>query len=256
MLYPMLWTISNSFKSGANILGKPSSLTPEFYDLRNYVSVFQTAPFDLYIINSIITALVIVFSQVLLSSLMAFGFTYFKFKGRNILYGAVIGTLMIPAAITYVPSYILISRMNLLNTLFGVIISNVVNVATIFYLVQIFKGVPKEMLEAAEIEGANKWQVYYKVVLPYTRSSIFTAGLISFIQNYNNYLWPSLITNSQSNMLVSQGLNALYTIDGNFTGNIPIIMAANVVVIIPLIVIYIIFQKRFVVGVSNSGVKN
>lgn len=253
--FPLLWMATNSFKTANKIIQQPLNLFPEVLDFRNFIGALEKAPFDLYIINSIITAFAIVVLQFLLGILMGYGLSKFDFKGKKILFGSILLTYMLPAAATYVPSYVILAKMNLIDTIPGIIISNVASVFTIYMVYQTFSSVPKEMIEAAEMDGANNWQILWKVMVPLSKSTILTTALIQFVVMYNNYMWPSLITNSKKNYLISVGLNIFFNSKGNFTQNLPMLMAANTISVLPLLILFLILKKWFIEGISDSGIK-
>lgn len=253
--FPLLWMATNSFKTANKIIQQPLNLFPEVLDFRNFIGALEKAPFDLYIINSIITAFAIVILQLLLGILMGYGLSKFDFKGKKILFGSILLTYMLPAATTYVPSYVILAKMNLIDTIPGIIISNVASVFTIYMVYQTFSSVPKEMIEAAEMDGANNWQILWKVMVPLSKSTILTTALIQFVIMYNNYMWPSLITNSKKNYLISVGLNIFFNSKGNFTQNLPMLMAANTISVLPLLILFLILKKWFIEGISDSGIK-
>ncbi len=253
--FPLLWMATNSFKTANKIIQQPLNLFPEVLDFRNFIGALEKAPFDLYIINSIITAFAIVVLQLLLGILMGYGLSKFDFKGKKILFGSILLTYMLPAAATYVPSYVILAKMNLIDTIPGIIISNVASVFTIYMVYQTFSSVPKEMIEAAEMDGANNWQILWKVMVPLSKSTILTTALIQFVVMYNNYMWPSLITNSKKNYLISVGLNIFFNSKGNFTENLPMLMAANTISVLPLLILFLILKKWFIEGISDSGIK-
>ena len=253
--FPLLWMATNSFKTANKIIQQPLNLFPEVLDFRNFIGALEKAPFDLYIINSIITAFAIVILQLLLGILMGYGLSKFDFKGKKILFGSILLTYMLPAAATYVPSYVILAKMNLIDTIPGIIISNVASVFTIYMVYQTFSSVPKEMIEAAEMDGANNWQILWKVMVPLSKSTILTTALIQFVIMYNNYMWPSLITNSKKNYLISVGLNIFFNSKGNFTQNLPMLMAANTISVLPLLILFLILKKWFIEAISDSGIK-
>lgn len=253
--FPLLWMATNSFKTANKIIQQPLNLFPEVLDFRNFIGALEKAPFDLYIINSIITAFAIVVLQLLLGILMGYGLSKFDFKGKKILFGSILLTYMLPAAATYVPSYVILAKMNLIDTIPGIIISNMASVFTIYMVYQTFSSVPKEMIEAAEMDGANNWQILWKVMVPLSKSTILTTALIQFVIMYNNYMWPSLITNSKKNYLISVGLNIFFNSKGNFTQNLPMLMAANTISVLPLLILFLILKKWFIEGISDSGIK-
>lgn len=256
MIFPMVWMLLSSLKTTDEVLGSGLTFLPSDPQWSNFSGALEMAPFLRYIWNSFSTATIIVFLQLFLSSLLAYALTQMEFKGRNTLFMIVLSTYMLPAATTYVPSYIIISRMGLMDSLTGIVVSNMVNVFTIFLLRQSFLKVPKELIEAARADGASEWTILWKVVVPTSKNSLVNASLISFIANFNNYLWPSLITNSQENYLVSVGLNRFFSSQGAFGQTFPLIMAATVISVLPLIIVYFLLQKYFIGAITSSeGVK-
>ena len=254
-IFPLIWMVLNALKTGQEI--SDNSIFPVVPQWQNFIETFDLAPFGKYMWNSFFTASIIVILQIILSSMLAYALVFLEFRVRNILFFIVLATYMLPSATTYVPSYIILGKLDLLDTFLGLILSCTVNVAMIFLLRQNFKRVPKEFIEASRVSGANDWQIYHKVVLPYCKSALFTTGILSFIANYNSYLWPTLILNSEEKMLISMGVNRFYTMQGSFASKWPLIMAATAISIVPMIIIYVVFQKYLLSGInkSNEGLK-
>ena len=256
MVYPMVWMLLSSLKTTDEVLGSTMTFLPSDPQWSNFPGALEMAPFLTYIWNSFSTATVIVLVQLFLSSLLAYALTQMEFKGRNTLFMIILSTYMLPAAATYVPSYVIISRMGLMDSLAGIVVSNLVNVFTIFLLRQNFLKVPKELIEAARADGASEWSILWKIVVPMSRNALINASILSFIGNFNNYLWPSLITNSEENYLISVGLNRFFNSQGAFGDTFPLIMAATVISVLPLLLIYFLLQKYFIGTISSSsGVK-
>lgn len=254
-IYPMIWMFFNSFKGTAEILSSEGGLIPSEWHPENYTNALNAAPFGRYLWNSLWSTTVIVLMQLFLSSLLAYALTQFRFRGRNAIFGIILGTYMLPSAVTYIPSFVLLSRMNLTNSLWGLVISNLANVFTIFLLRQNFKSTPNEVIEAARVEGISEWSILWRIVVPINRNTIINASLISFIANFNTYLWPSILISSEENYVIQQGLNQFSTTTGSFTDTFPMIMAATALSVIPLIIVYILLQRYFVGTTSQSSVK-
>ncbi|TSB47416.1 carbohydrate ABC transporter permease [Alkalicoccobacillus porphyridii] len=255
MIFPFIWMLLSALKTGEEIFAVPLTWFPESPQWQNFIEALEMAPFGLYIWNSIFTAVMIVLFQIILSCMLAYALTQLRFWGQHLLFMAILGSYMLPAAATYVPSYVILARLGLLDTLSGIIISNLASVFCIFMIRQAFLQVPKEMVEAARADGAGDWQILWRIMFPMAKSSIFTVGLISFVQMYNNYLWPSLIVSSQEKYLITVGLRQFFTAQGTFSSQWPLIMAANVFAVAPLIILFIVLQKWFVKGISDNGVK-
>ena len=252
--FPFLWMISSSLKTKNEVMNS-FSLIPDQFLWGNFAEAFHGAPFGRYIFNSAFTAVMIVAIQIVNSAMIAYALTQLNFKLRGPMFALIMGTNMLPAAATYVPSYLILAKMNLLSTYTGLIISNCVYMFGIFLIRQAFLQVNRSLVEAAWSEGASHWHTLWHVLVHITKSSFVTLGLLSFVANYNNYMWPSLITTKQSYYLISQGLR-LYFIEGGAYGiKWPQIMAASTFTVMPLMILYFITQRWFIQGLSDSGVK-
>lgn len=254
-VYPMIWMFFSSVKGTRDILGGGLNLIPETWQWENYSNVLESAPFLSYMWNSLWTSTLIVVIQLFLSSLLAYALTQFKFKGRNAIFGIVLGTYMLPSAVTYIPSFVLLSRMGLTNSLWGLVISNMANVFAIYLLRTNFMSTPKGVIEAARVDGASEWSILWRLVVPMNRNTIINASLISFIANFNTYLWPSILLTRQENYVIQQGLQQFSTSSGAFTRTFPLIMAGTALSVVPLIIIYILLSRYFIGSSSESSVK-
>lgn len=255
MVLPLIWMLFSSLKTTDEIFQVPLTWIPKSFQWSNFTKALELAPFGLYISNSIITALCIVFLQIILSSMLAYALTQWKFKGKKLIFNSILVTYMLPSAATYVPSYVIVAKLQLLDTLTGIVISSMASVFAIFILHQAFLQIPKELIEAARSDGATDLMILTRIVMPMSKSTIFTVSLISFVQTYNSYLWPSLLINSEEKYLITVGLNRFFTTQGTFADQWPLIMAANVLAVVPLLLIFITFQKWFIKGISDNGLK-
>ena len=254
MAFPFLWMISSALKTKDEVMNS-FSLIPKEWLWGNFTEAFSGAPFGTYIFNSLFTALCIVAIQIVNSALIAYALTQLQFRGRGALFAVIMGTNMLPAAATYVPGYIILARMGLLNSHAGIIISNCVFMFGIFLIRQAFLQVNRSLVEASWIEGSSHWHTLWHVLVPISKSSFVTLGLLSFVANYNNYMWPSLITTRPQFYLISQGLR-LYFIEGGAYGiKWPQIMAASTFTVLPLMILFFITQHWFIQGLSDTGVK-
>ncbi|WP_404456465.1 carbohydrate ABC transporter permease [Oceanobacillus kapialis] len=255
MFFPFLWMVISALKTKDEIWSFPPTWWPSDPQFSNFLSAWDLAPFGQYIFNSVFTAVVIVLIIVVNSAMIAYAFTQFRFKGRNTLFAIILGTYMLPVAATYVPSYVVLADLGLLDSFTGIIISNAVSVFGIFLLRQAFLQVPRDVVDAAKVDGANHWWILWRIFLPLTKPSFVTLGLISFVQMYNNYLWPSLLIKSEEKMLITQGVQQFFMEEGGYGLQWPLIMAASTFVILPLLLLFLFAQKWFVSGITDSGVK-
>ena len=253
--FPFIWMMTSSLKTKDEIFQFPPKLLPQVFNWSNFLEVFKEAPFEVYIGNSFFVATIIVAFQIIGSAMIAYALTQFNFKGRKILFAIIMGTYMLPSAATYVPCYMILSKINLIDTLTGIIISNLGNVFGIFLMRQAFLQINKSLIEAARIDGASHWKILWKILFPLTKPTFITFGLISFVTYYNDYMYPSLITKSPEKFLISAGLRQFFIQGGAYGIKWPEIMAASTITVLPLLILFLVAQKWFMKGVGDTGVK-
>ena len=253
--FPFVWMIISALKTKEEIMDT-SIFFPGNPQWGNIISILFESPIPKYIFNSLFLSIIIVAIQVITGALLAYALVYMNFKGQKLLFAIIMATYMLPVAATYIPSYIILAHSGLLNTFTGLIISSTVSIFGIFLLRQAFMQVPDGMIEAAKIDGASNIKVLIHVVFPMTKSSFITFGLMSFISTYNNYMWPSLITNDSSKYMVSQGLRSFFIEGGAYGTEWALVMAASAVIVLPLLVLFAFSQKWFINGIGgDTGMK-
>jgi len=253
--FPFLWMISSALKTKDEVFNFPPVLIPEVPQWSNFIQVFREAPFEVYLGNSLFVAFMEVMFQVVSAAMIAYALTQFKFKGKKVLFAIIMGTYMLPSAVTYIPCYMILADLNLIDTLTGLVISNLANVFGIFLIRQAFLQVDRSLVEAARMDGASHLKILLKIMFPLTKPTFITFGLISFVTYYNEYMYPSLITKSPEKFLVSAGLRQFFIQGGAYGIKWPEIMAASTITVLPLLILFLIAQKWFMKGVNDSGVK-
>lgn len=254
MFFPFLWMLSSALKTNQQVLAFPPSLWPTHPQWQNFGAAWTAAPFGLYLFNSIFTAGAIVLLQVINSAMMAYALTHMRFFFKRGLLTLVLSTYMLPVAATYLPSFIILSRLQLLNSYAGLILSNSVSVFAIFLVRQAFLQIPREVIEAARMDGARHWRILWQILVPLCVPTFIVMALLSFISNYNNYLWPMLITNNPNLNLVAAGLQSFYVQAGSYGMEWALIMAGSTITIIPLFVLFLFGQKWIMRGVNALDV--
>ncbi len=249
--FPFIWMVTSALKSREEIFTFPPKIIAENPNWGIFAEVFKEAPFGTYMFNSLSVASVEVIIQTISAAMIAYALTQFKFKGRGILFVIVMCTYMLPSAVTYVPCYIILADLNLLDTLTGLIVSNLVNVFGIFLMRQAFMQVDKSFIEAARIDGASHFKILWKIMFPLTKPTFITFILISFVTYYNEYMYPSLITKSPEKFLISAGIRQFFIQDGAYGIKWPEIMAASTITVLPLLILFLIAQKWFMKGVGG-----
>ncbi|WP_116474139.1 carbohydrate ABC transporter permease [Zobellella maritima] len=255
MVFPFIWMLSGSMKTNDEIFSHPLNLIPDSFRWYNFVETFQSAPFGQYIFNSFFVALMTTLLVIVNSAMFAYAITQLKFRSRTLLYVVVMGCYMLPGAVTYIPSYITLARMGLLDSHAGLIVSNAASVFGVFYLRQVFLKIHPSLIEAARIDGAGELKILYAIVLPQCRAALATLFLITFITNYNSYMWPSLVITSQELNLIATGIRQFFIAEGNYGLNWSQVMAASTIAVVPLLIIFIVCQKHILSGIADNGVK-
>lgn len=249
--FPFFWMILSSLKTKDEVMNA-GHLLPAVPQWGNLTYVLFHSPIPKYIANSLFVSVLTVALQLVTGAMLAYALVFLHFKGRKLLFTIVMGTYMLPVAATYIPSYIILSHWHLLNTLSGIIISSTVSMFGIFLLRTAFKQVPPALQEAALIDGASHWSILWRVIFPVSKSSFITFGLMSFISTYNNYMWPSLLTNDQNKYMVSQGLRSFFIEGGAYGTEWQLVMAASAVIIVPLLILFAFTQRWFINGIGGD----
>ncbi len=253
--FPFLWMVLSALKTKAEIMDV-FRFFPKEFQWGNFYEVIFNSPLLKYVWNSLFVSVITLAIQIVTAAMIAYALVFMKFKGRKVLFAIIMGTYMLPTAATYIPSYIILAKWNLLDTFTGLIVSNCVSIFGIFLLRQAFMQVPVGMIEAARIDGASQWKILWQVVCPMTKSSFITFGLMNFITCYNSYMWPSLITDSNEKMMVSQGLRKFFIEGGAYGTEWPLVMAGSALIVLPLLILFAFTQKWFINGIGgDTGMK-
>ena len=255
MVFPFLWMLSGSLKSNDEIFANPLNLIPEHFRWETFIETFQSAPFGLYIFNSFSVALFTTLLVIVNSAMFAYALTQLKFRSKTLLYFVVMGCYMLPGAVTYIPSYITLAKLGVLDSHLGLVVSNAASVFGVFYLRQVFIKIHPSLIEAARIDGAGELKILWVIMLPQCRAAVATLFLITFITNYNSYMWPSLVITSQELNLIATGIRHYFIAEGNYGLNWSQIMAASTIAVLPLLILFVICQKTILSGIADNGVK-
>ncbi len=253
--FPFLWMLSSALKTKDEVFSFPPKLVPQVPQWNNFVQVFKEVPLATYLGNSLFVACIEVAFQLVSAAMIAYALTQFRFKGKKVLFAITMGTYMLPSAVTYIPCYMILADVNLIDTLTGLIVSNFANVFGIFLIRQAFLQIDKSLVEAARMDGASNIKILAKIMVPLAKPSFITLGLINFVQYYNDYFYPSLITKSPEKFLVSAGLRQFFIQGGAYGIKWPEVMAASTLTVLPLLILFLIAQKWFMKGVNDNGVK-
>ncbi|MEA5498620.1 carbohydrate ABC transporter permease [Limnoraphis robusta Tam1] len=253
MLFPLLWLLSTAFKSGSeNIFEFPPQLLPSQPTFGNFIKVWQTNPMGRYLVNSLIVASLTVGFNLLFCSLAAYPLARLNFRGRDGIFTAIIATIMIPFQIVMIPLYVLTVQLGLRNTYLGLIFPSIASAFGIFLLRQAFLGVPKELIEAARIDGCSELGIWWHIMLPAIRPALMTLAIFVFIGSWSDFLWPLLILDQPEYYTLPLGVAKLA---GTFSLDWRLVAAGSVISIAPVLLLFLLLQHYIVPTDAATGVK-
>jgi len=252
MLIPFLWMISTSLMNELEVYQFPPKFIPSIVRWSNYTEAMTLQPFGRFFFNSIVVAGASVIGQLLFCSMAAYAFARLRFPGRDRLFALYLGTMMIPAIVTIIPAFLIITTFGWINTYWALLTPSLSSVWGIFLLRQFFLTIPRELEDAARVDGASDLVIFFRVILPLSRPALATLAIFTFMGSWKDFLWPLIVTNRVDMRTVEVGIsnfNSLYSTDW------PHQMAAAVVVMLPVIIVFLLAQKHFVRGITLTGLK-
>lgn len=253
MLVPFLFALSNSLKTYAQYTAIPPIWIPHPLQWINYVNVFKLAQFGTWAVNSLIVTVLSVLGALISCSLIAFAFARLRFPLKNTLFAIVLGTMMIPPVVTIIPQFIIFNKLHMVNTLTPLwILEFLGQPFGVFLLRQAFMVIPRDYEESARIEGANPFQIYWRIFIPMVKPALATLAVFTFMNKWNEILMPIIYLSSPKNFTLSIGVLSL---NGQFVGNGQYLVAAAIMILIPILVVFIFAQKYFVQSFTSSGLK-
>jgi len=252
MVVPFLWMLSTSLKTNLEVFRFPPTLIPGDPQWHNYLDIFQVVPYGRWFLNSLFITLAQTLLYLFVASLAGYTFARLKFPGRDLIFALYLATLMLPAEVTLIPKFILIKELHLIDTFAAVILPGVFNAYGVFLLRQFFMTLPESLEEAAVIDGASYFRIYWSIVLPLAGPALATLAIFSFRGAWNDFIWPLIVINSENMKPLSVGLASFH---GLYETNWPYLMAASTIALIPIIIVFILAQRYFVRGIALTGLK-
>ena len=251
-LIPFLWMISTSFKSRGALMSIPIEWIPENPTWDAYIKVFSKFPFAKTIANSLFISVSYTAITLLSSAMAAFAFAKLRFTGSRVIFGGYLATMMIPTQVTMIPLFVIMTKLGLKDSYASVIMPSIFRPFAIFLLVQQMRTIPEDLLAAARIDGAGVFQVFRKIALPLCIPSLATLSITTFMESWNDYLWPLLMLGDKDKMTLPIDLS---TLNGQYVTEYNVLMAGSLISMVPIIVIYMIAQKQFKSGMMAGGIK-
>jgi multiple sugar transport system permease protein len=252
---PFIWMLLSSFKGNADIGAIPLRWFPTEWRPENYAMIWEVMPFSRFYLNSTVVALANTAGVLLTASMAAYSFARIKFFGRDVVFLLYLGTIMLPPWVTLIPVFIIIKNLGWLNTYQGLIVPGLTSAMGTFLLRQFFLSVPRDLEDAAFMDGASRLQIYGRIMLPLAKPAMLTVGLITFMGNWNNLLWPLIISQSEEMQTLPLGLARLALSGGWVRIEWGALMAATLLSVLPILVIYAFLQNYFIQGIALTGMK-
>ena len=252
-LAPFLWMLLGSLKPEAELQRVPPTWWPETPSLDNVRQLFDRLDFPRFFANSVLVAVAVTAGNLVFCSMVGYALAKLDFAGKRLLFGLVLGMLMVPGVVTFVPLFVLVANLGLVNTYPGLILPFLVTPLGVFLMRQFMMGLPDELIEAARIDGAGEWRIFLRVIMPLCGPPLATLGILTFLHSWNNFLWPLVVAQSEDKYTLPVAL-ALYSVGQNAT-RYGLLMAGAVVVILPVIALFIALQRYFVQSVATTGIK-
>lgn len=253
VIAPFVWMVLGSFKGEGELRQIPPTWWPEKASLDNYTQLFSRLSFGTYFLNSTIVAVVVTAGNLLFCSMLGYALAMLEFRGKKIIFAAVMTTLMIPGVVTFVPLFVLVANVGLVDSLPGLFLPFLVGPFGVFLMRQFILGLPKDLLDAGRVDGAGELRIFRQIILPLCGPALATLGILTFLGSWNNFLWPLVVAQSETHYTLPVAL-ALYSTGQNST-NYGLLLAGATVVIIPILVVFLIFQRRFIEGIATTGIK-
>jgi len=252
MVIPLVWMVVTSLQTLEETRHYPPTLVPTSLQFRNYTDVLQQAPFARWFVNTLLVTLACVVGNLLFCSLAGYAFARIRFFGREVAFILILATLMVPFQVVIIPTFLIVRSFHLIDTLGALILPNLVGAFGIFMLRQFFRTLPVELEEAARIDGASRLGILFKIVLPLSGPALATLAVITFMWTWNDFLWPLITIYNSNNMTIQLGLA---TFQGAHQSNTNLLMAANVMSMLPVLLLFFFAQRYFIRGIATTGLK-
>ena len=250
---PFIWMILGSFKTSGELRQVPPTWLPEQWTTANYQDLFDRQNFLRFFLNSTIVAFFVTAGNVIFCSMLGYALAKLNFPGKRILFTVVLVTLMVPGVVTFMPLFVLVANLNLVNTHAGMILPFLAGAFGVFLMRQFIGGIPDELLDAARVDGAGEHYIFWRIIMPLCGPALATLTILTFLGSWNSFLWPLVVATGEDMFTLPVAVAFLAT--GQTETNVALLMAGSVVVILPVIVVFILLQRHFTQGIATTGLK-
>lgn len=252
MVMPFLWMITTSLKTLPESMRVPPTLLPTEWKFENYASVFNKIDFIRYYMNTIWMTTGRTIGQLVLCSLAAYGFARLRFPGKEIIFLGILSVLMVPSQVVMIPSFVLMRELGWIDTFYALIVPGIFSAFGTFLLRQFFMSLPKDLDEAAKIDGASLFGIYWRIYLPLSKAALVSLAIFTMLASWNDLLWPLIMTSSEEMRVLTIGISSF---QGQYATDYTLLMAGALMATAPMILLFIFFQRYFIEGIALSGIK-
>ncbi|MGB3827390.1 MAG: carbohydrate ABC transporter permease [Ornithinimicrobium sp.] len=253
VITPFVWMVLGSLKTNSELRQVPPTWWPQDATLGNYAELFTRLNFGRYFVNSTVVAVVVTAGNLIFCSMVGYALVMLNFRGKKLLFALILGTLMIPGVVTFVPLFVLVANAGLINTLPGLFLPFLVSPFGVFLMRQYMQGLPRDLLDAARVDGAGELRIFARVFLPLCGPALATLGILTFLGSWNNFLWPLVVAQTEDTYTLPVAL-ALYSTGQNST-QYGLLLAGATIVVLPVLAVFMVFQRRFIQGIATTGLK-
>ncbi len=250
---PFIWMLLGSFKTTGELRQVPPTWLPENWTAANYEDLFSRLNFLGYFFNSTVVAIAVTLGNIVFCSMLGYALAKLDFPGKRILFVVVLGTLMVPSIVTFMPLFVLTANLGIVNTHAGLILPFLAGAFGVFLMRQFIAGLPDELLDAARVDGAGEHYIFWRIVMPLCGPALATLGILTFLGSWNSFLWPLVVATSDTMYTLPVAIALFAT--GQQETNIALLMAGSVVVIVPILIVFIALQRYFTQGIAMTGIK-
>jgi len=253
MVVPFLWMLVSSVKPEGEVRRVPPTWLPETWTGENYRILFEVLDFPTFLLNSLLVATAVTVGNVVFGAMLGYALAKLEFPGKRVVFALVLGTLMIPGVVTFVPLFVMVTNMGLTNTLTGMWLPFLAAPFGVFLMRQYILGLPDELIQAARVDGASELGIFFRVIMPLCGPALATVGILTFLGSWNNFLWPLVVATTEDKYTLPVAL-ALYAVGQNST-DYGLLLAGAVVVVLPIIAIFLVLQRYILQGIATTGIK-
>lgn len=253
MVGPFLWMILGSFKTTAELRRLPPTWIPEDATLENYRDLFQRLRFGRYFFNSAVVAAAVTAGNLLFCSMLGYALAKLRFPGKRGLFVLMLGTLMVPGIVTFMPLFVLVANLGLVNTHAGLVVPFLAGAFGGFLMRQFISGLPDELIDAARVDGAGEYYIFFRIILPLCGPALATLGILTFLSSWNGFLWPLVVATTEDMYTLPVAV-ALFSI-GQHQSDLGLLMAGSVAVVLPVLLVFVALQRFFTQGIATTGIR-